>query len=116
MVHLDEGGKGRGSSRLVDPAAPLTQWVEHFSVEGDRSVPQDRPWRVVPDPSPHVIFTVSSDSARCCVVGARTVFHDVHAGHRSVTIAARMRPGALGPLTGFRPEIFTDRGVPLEDV
>jgi AraC-like DNA-binding protein len=116
MIWLDEGGHDR-HVRLIAPPLSLREAVEHFWILGarPRSV-----WRIVPDASAHVIFAVSQQRSglvgECHVVGARTTHFDAAVAARTVTIGARLRPGALPLLLHDDADGLTDRRVPLDTI
>ena len=117
MVLLDEAGLGRGVTRLV-PAGPLTTFVEHFWIH-DGPYPRDR-WRIVPDANGYLIFTARTRSGRVetqlFVVGARSHYVDIDVAGRYLTVAARLRPGALAVLARVRASALTDRSVQLAEL
>jgi AraC-like DNA-binding protein len=121
MVLLDEGGRGRPHTRLISPVANLSTWVEHFWIQEGYSPSPSRPWRILPDSSPHLIFSTERGgppgvAASFGIVGARSIFRDVDVSSRAITVGARLKAGALFDLTGSRADIFTDRAFPAEDV
>ena len=67
MIWLDEGGRQRDSG-LIAPPPSLCGAVEHFWIH--QRLPRRR-WRVVPDLSAHVIFSLAGSTAVCRIVGAR---------------------------------------------
>src|SRR5262245_29002386 len=113
MVLLDEAGLGRSATRIVPPGR-LTPLVEHFWIhDGPRPRPR---WRIVPDANAHLIFSACTRpggvETQLFVVGARSRYVDLDVAGRRLTIAARLRPGALALLTGVRASELTDRSVP----
>jgi AraC-like DNA-binding protein len=116
MVRLDEGGWQRDLELIPAPAA-LGRAVEHFWIQ--KSLPKDV-WRVVPDLSAYVIFSITSGPrgclADCHVVGARSTFFDVPAAGRTLTIGVRLRPGILPQLLRDSAGQLTDRRARLEDI
>jgi AraC-like DNA-binding protein len=100
------------------PAGRLTTFIEHFWIHDGRR-PRDR-WRIVPDCNGHLIFSVckraGSVEAQLFVVGARSQYVDIDVTGRYLTVAARLRPGALTILTGVRASELTDRSVPLAEL
>src|SRR5262245_60539425 len=95
VIWLDEGGRQHGL-RLVAPPPALIHAVEHLWVHP--ALPK-RAWRVVPDVSAYLIFSLLDTSAGlradCRVVGARNRYCDIDVGERTLTIGIRLRPGAL---------------------
>lgn len=75
-----------------------------------------RAWRVIADPSAHLIVTFGCRGFRGVVVGARTRYTDVDSTDRQILVAARLRPGVVPAITGVPASGFTDRGLPIEDV
>jgi AraC-like DNA-binding protein len=117
MVLLDEAGLGRSATRIV-PAGRLTTLVEHFWIH-DGPYPRDR-WRIVPDSNGYLIFSVCNRpggaEAQLFVVGARSRYVDIDVTGRYLTVAARLRPGALAILTRVRASELTDRSVQLAEL
>jgi AraC-like DNA-binding protein len=117
MVLLDEAGLGREDTQVV-PAGHLTTFVEHFWIQ-DGLHPRDR-WRIVPDANGYLIFSArngpSGTETRLVAVGARSHHVDIDVAGRHVTVAARLRPGALAVLTGVPGSELTDRSVPLAEL
>jgi AraC-like DNA-binding protein len=114
MVSLDQGGSGRRRSRVQAAPADLAHIVEStfVSLEGDSA----GPWRLVPDPSAHLIFAVQrSGNVRAGLVGARSTFVDIDPSNRAYTFGVRLRPGALAPFARERADAFTDRSVAIDD-
>lgn len=114
MVRLDQGGRAADEVRLYAPRPFLREWVQHVSVQSGPS--RSGPWRVVPDTSPHFIFTMTGGVARCRVVGARSTHADIDVDGRLVTVAVRLQPGALPALIGESASVLTDRAVDVADV
>jgi AraC-like DNA-binding protein len=115
MVCLDEGGRGRRAVRLIAAPACLSAWAELFWIQlGNRA--DRRPWRVVPDSSSHIIFSVVGGMPRCALVGSRTSYCDIDVAGRSVTMGTRLRPGTLTHLARCAAGTFTDRSFPMEDI
>jgi hypothetical protein len=113
MVLLDEGGRGRPHTRLISPVANLSIWVEHFWIQEGYGPSPNRPWRILPDSSPHLIFSIERGSpqgasASFGIVGARSIYRDIDVTSRTTTVGARLKAGALFELTGLRADIFTD--------
>jgi AraC-like DNA-binding protein len=117
MVLLDEAGLGRSATRIV-LAGRLTTFVEHFWIH-DGPHPRDR-WRIVPDSSGYVIFSGCNRAAgvetQLFIVGARSRYVDIDTSGRYLTVAARLRPGALAILTGVRASELIDRSVQLAEL
>lgn len=114
MVRLDEGGRAASNVRLLAPHPALRDWVQHASIQPGPT--GSRPWRVVPDTCPHIIFTVTSTGSRCRIVGARRTFADIDVVDRLMTIAVRLQPGALPAVIRDDAWVLTDRSVNIEDV
>jgi AraC-like DNA-binding protein len=116
VIRIDDGGRHRDLGLIAPPAA-LLDVVEHFWIQG--LLPKQL-WRVVPDLSAHVIFTITSAprglSASCFVVGARGRYCDVDVAGRVLTIGARLRPGALPHLLRDSAAQLTDRTVALDAI
>ena len=116
MILLDHGGAGRRRSRLVAPG-PLGDLVEHVGVQHAGAwAAAPRAWRVIADPSPHLIVTYGPGGFRGVVVGSRTRYSDVDTTNRQWLVTARLRPGVLPAITGMPASAFTDRGRPLDEV
>jgi len=116
MVRLDEGGRAAGEILLLSPPAPLRPWVQHVSIQPGPARHCRELWRVVPDTCGHVIVTAMEDgSARCRVVGARTVHADIDVARRVFTVALRLQPGAISALIRDRAEVLTDRSIDVRD-
>ena len=71
---------------------------------------------MVPDASSHVIFSMVDGTPRCALVGSRTSYCDIDVARRSVTVGARMRPGALTHLARGSADGLTDGSFPIGDV
>jgi AraC-like DNA-binding protein len=118
MVLLDNGGGAvRGSVLLGLPPPDLRGLVEHVSVQSHPHGVLE--WRVVPDLSPHLLVAIV-DGARgrradAFVVGARSRSVAVGVNRRIVTVAVRLRPGALPSLLSMPASALTDRSVRLVD-
>jgi AraC-like DNA-binding protein len=117
MVLLDEAGLGRAATRVV-PAGALTPFVEHFWIH-DGPYPRDR-WRIVPDANGYLIFAAwnrpGGVETQLRMIGARSRYIDLDVAGRYLTVAARLRPGALPILTGVRASELTDCSVPFADL
>ena len=117
MVLLDEAGLGRSTTRILPPGC-LTPLVEHFWIHTGPH-PRDR-WRIVPDSNGYLIFSACNRprgvETELFVVGARSRYVDIDVAGRCLTVAARLRPGALAMLTGVRASELTDRSVPLAEL
>jgi AraC-like DNA-binding protein len=115
MVRLDEGGFAAREVRIFAPRPLLRRWVQHVSIQPGAA--RHGGWRVVPDTSGHVIFTLTSDgAARCRLVGARSRFADIDVSRRCFTVAVRLQPGALPALTRDAAAACTDRAFDAADV
>lgn len=92
MIWLDEGGRQRHIPLIAPPDA-LSGAVEHFWIH--QRAPREI-WRVVPDLSAHVIFTLSAnEGANLRVVGPRSTHCDIDMRGRELTIGARLAPAML---------------------
>jgi AraC-like DNA-binding protein len=114
MVRLDQGGRAARNIQIYAPPPSLRDWVQHVSVQpgpGARG-----PWRVVPDISPHIIFSTTGTAAWCRLVGARSIHADVDVEARLVTLAVRLQPGTLPALIGGHASELTDYAVDVRDV
>lgn len=114
MVRLDQGGRAAGEVQLHPPPPSLRDWVQHVSVQP--GVAARGPWRVVPDTSPHLIFSRTAGAARCRLVGARSTHADIDVDGRLVTVAVRLQPGTLPALTGACASQLTDQAICVVDV
>lgn len=120
MVTLDQCG-WLGDRATVAPRTEASDdLVEHLFVLDMRGAEQDS-WMIMPDASAHVIVhcTRRSDGfpvIRASLVGPRTKGVPVDVAGRRWTVGARLRPGALPPLTGFSARELTDGSVSLGDV
>ena len=117
MVLLDEAGLGRSATRIVSAGA-LSPLVEHFWIhEGPYS---RKLWRIVPDSSGYLIFSMGNRAcgaeAQLFVVGARSRHADIDVEGRYLTVAARLRPGALAILTRVPASELTDRSVAFAEM
>jgi AraC-like DNA-binding protein len=116
VIWIDDGGRQRDLGLIAPPAA-LHDVVEHFWIQG--LLPKQL-WRVVPDLSAHVIFSITSApsgvSASCFVVGARSQYCDINVAGRVLTIGARLKPGALPHLLRDSASQLTDRTVALDSI
>ena len=112
MIWLDEGGRQR-DTRLIAPPPSLCEAVEHCWTH--QQLPR-RKWRVVPDLSAHVIFSLSGSTAVCHIVGARSTYCDIDVASRDLTIGVRLRPGALPQLIRASASHLSDRSESLESV
>jgi AraC-like DNA-binding protein len=112
MIWLDEGGRRR-DTRLIAPPPSLRGVVEHFWTH--QRLPRQT-WRVVPDLSGHVIFSLSGSTAVCRIVGARSTYCDIDVSRRDLTLGVRLRPGALPQLIGDSASQLSDRSESLASV
>jgi len=121
LLTLDQAGAGTFRTRrppgLDARLAALAPWVEEALAQGPRPLPPGG-WRIVPDPNPHVVVSVTEEpgarSVRAFVVGARSRAANARL-RRRLTLVVRLRAGALPALTGEEARAFTDREVPLGD-
>ena len=114
MVRLDQGGCAAEEIRLYPPPPHLRGWVRHVSVQPGPA--RRESWRVVPDTSGYLIFSMTAAAACCRLVGARSTYADVDVDRRLVTIAVRLQPGALPAVIGDRATALTDRAVDVADI
>lgn len=117
MVLLDNGGRHGSEVTLIAPPHDLAGLIEHLWVQDCDDMAAD--WRVVADPSPHLIAAVMSSAPRrirVSLVGARTCAATIDVSHRVMTVGVRLRPGALPILTNASAQEFVDRSVPVDDV
>ena len=115
MILLDHGGAGRRGSRIL-PAGTFGDLVEHWGIQQSGTwAAAPRAWRVIADPSPHLIVTCGPRGFRGVVVGSRTSHVEVDSTGRLLLVAARLRPGVLPAITGVSAAAFTDRALSIED-
>ena len=113
MVLLDHGGAcDARDARIAAAPADLTGLVEHA---WSQRMHAPRDWTVVPDVSPHLIYSVveleSGPEGRLMAVGARSVAATIDVAARRLTIGVRLRPGALHALAGVHARALTDAAV-----
>jgi AraC-like DNA-binding protein len=118
MVTLDHGGAGLASARVVPPPPDLAPFLEHISVQDGR---RGASWWVVPDANPHLIAAVTEDGTgerrvRLSVVGPRHEAAEIDTSRRVLTVAARLRPGALAALLRQPVHELADRALPACDM
>jgi AraC-like DNA-binding protein len=123
MFLFDQAGAGEHLSTVSLPGRELAPFVELFWLQ---QAPWPRrlkhPWRIVLDPSSHIIFSISENHrsarlAQCNLVGARSTFVDRPANiRRLMTFGVRLHPGVLHLLTRHSAAEFTDRAVSVWDV
>jgi AraC-like DNA-binding protein len=114
VISLDQGGSRKRRTRFTVAPRDLDHIVESTFVS--RDVDSPRSWRIVPDPSAHLLFAVErSGNVRAGIVGARSTFADIDPSHRRVTVGVRFRPGVLAAFARDRADAFTDRAVPIDD-
>jgi len=121
MVTLDQGGFARADTWIAAPPPDLAEIIEHAFVRRDTARPAPAgPWRLVPDPSAHLVVVVRGGAGgrtvRGAVVGARSTYADTDLRDRELTLGLRLVPGALAALARDHAEAFTDRGVAAEAV
>ena len=120
MVYLDDGGSVTPFIQTVPVPDRLADLLEMVSVERtDARAARDRPRRIVADGAAHVIFhryrNVSGElSVRCMAVGPRSTYADIGVAGRELTIALRLRPGALPALVGREASELLDRSMRLD--
>lgn len=150
MLQLDQGGAALPSAEIHEVPPALRSFVEGAWIQrplrrgaaevaaaaaGAGGSGEDRGWRIVADPAPHLVLTTSTpgvasprtpERARAAVIGPRTRWVDVDPRDRVWTLVIRLRPGALprlahAPACDFRDrsvrvaELFPDLGVRLEE-
>lgn len=65
MVTLDQAGAGIPTIRIHPSPPALRPWVEHLWLETFADLePPRHAWRIVPDPSAHVLYHRSRADAR----------------------------------------------------
>jgi len=123
MVTLDQAGWNHAAVVMMPVPLSLQEFVELMWIdERPRLALDQRPWRVVADDAPHVIYYryVDHDAHtvrhQLNVVGARAHFVDVDCSRRLFTVGARLRPGALPALFHLAAHEFTNRSVASEQV
>ena len=123
MVTLDQAGLNHASVVMVPVPPSLQDVVELLWLDQRPRLSVDhRPWRVVADDAPHVIYyRYLSDDARTIrhrlnAVGARGHYTDVDCSRRLFTVGARLRPGALPALFDVAAHEFTNRSVATEQL
>jgi len=122
MFTLDQAGRRRELVRHLAPPPEAFPWVEHLVV--DRRPALERgPWRIVPDPCAHLLASFAPGRGdrpglllHASVVGARSRFVDADVTRRGLTVAVRLRPGALAALTRTPASDLSDRGVRLPEI
>lgn len=122
MIWFDQGGRARGAVRHVAPPADLTRhlelgWIDRHDAH---RAPPGTCWRIVPDASAHIIFTVActrdGERIRCGVTGARSVYQDIDVSARRVTIGVRLHAGGLAAILRERAGALTDRTHAIDQV
>ncbi len=119
MIELDQGGDSYGQRQLVAPPADLVPVIEYAWIHRRdcAPAPTDRHWRIVPDPSGHLIYSASGNATpRLCLVGARSRWVDIDVSARDVTVGIRFRPGAIGQGVRTGGVTMTDRSVALAEI
>ena len=119
LVTLDQAGWNRAALVTRSPPPTLSGIVELLSIdERPRNSPRGHQWRVVADDAPHIIYCRFDDDAgerhRLRVVGARTRYIDLDCSRRTLTVGARLRPGAIPALFGVDASELTNRSIPAE--
>lgn len=115
MMTLDQGGRARGSVRLLQPHGSLQPAMEvGWILKGGGGGAGG--WRVIPDAHPHLVVSrYPSGRLRARVVGPRSTWVDVDQGARTFTVGIRLRPGALPTLLGVPAHELRDGGISLEE-
>lgn len=119
MLELDQGGRGAARAARFSTPPDLQgivedTWLQPGPVEEGWYT--GRSWRVVADPSPHIIVKrFSSGRIDVRVVGPRTRWVDVDP-RREFTVAIRLRPGLLPALIGVPATELLDRSEDLGTV
>ncbi len=121
MVTLDQAGRDPGLVLRVPRDTAIGAFTDMISVQQRRGpLIGASQWRIVADDAPHLILQSIDDTKgtvhRVVVVGARRIYADIDISRRSLTVVARLRPGALPALFGYPASELTDDGYLLEDV
>jgi AraC-like DNA-binding protein len=125
MLRFDQAGRGYHACREWRPRPDETPYIELLLQQGNVQplIAAGERWRVVPDPSAHLLFVAWGDTPgsrtrepALLLVGARSKHCDVDVTGRSTMLGLRLRPGALCALVGSEARWLTDRSVPAEDV
>lgn len=121
MVTLDQAGMDPGVIYDVSQRPSLGSLVESIAVLRPCTAgAAATAWRIVADDAPHILLhyeeRASATTYHVVVVGARRVFADVDKSRRILTVAVRLRPGALPALFGFPAHELTDNAYALETV
>lgn len=106
MITLDQAGRGVEAARIHSPPPDLRSYLEYSWIQehGSLATKLDRAWRIVPDPSPHLIYSralrrgargSAAQVHRLALVGPREVHTDVDLSRRLLTVGLRLRPGVL---------------------
>src|SRR5215470_14984553 len=108
MLRFDQAGRGYHMCREWYPRpdeAPYIELLLHQTyreplLTGER-------WRVVPDPSAHLMFVAGGSAASgwtreptLRLVGARSKYADVDNTGRTIMLGLRLRPGVVASLVG----------------
>ena len=122
MFTFDQAGRRRNLVRHEPPPPEIRPWVEHLVIDR-RPALESGPWRIVPDPCAHLLASFAPGAEEhpgrllhAIVVGARSRFVDADVTRRGLTLAVRLRPGALASLTGVPARELSDRGFPLAEL
>ncbi|MFI5230123.1 MAG: helix-turn-helix domain-containing protein [Gemmatimonadales bacterium] len=114
MLALDDGGRHRAAATILAAPRHLESFVEHLWVEDVRPARHPALRRIVPDHAPHLIWhRFGGDSGQLTVIGARTRAQVIDVTRRTVTVGARLRPGALRILMNRPANVFTDHSLPI---
>lgn len=115
MIALDQAGAGARHARFLAPPSDLRDVVEHISVYRHPTFASGRGWRIVPDPSAHLILVRTSDHVRCTLVGPRTRGIEIDPSRRAYSVGIRLRPEVTGSLTGLPARELADRSLPVSE-
>ena len=114
MIAFDQGGRAGAAARYFTLPPGLRLLAEHgFAL---RYPEPDRSWRIVPDPSPHLLARWRRDGAgraaldRVSLIGPRRRFVDVNVSERAWTVGLRLAPGVLPALVDDAAGEWADRG------
>lgn len=118
MITLDQAGRGIEAARIFPPPPDLRPFIEHSWIQErrDPTANGDRGWRIVPDVSPHLIYSrgFTDHVHRLAVVGPRAVHTDVDMSHRCLTVGVRLRPGTLPLLARVPASDLANRSLTVD--
>ena len=120
MILFDQAGAGARSATMWVPPLQLQPFVEHVWLQWEAAVPVGQCWRIPPDASPYLIFTVWKSAthdfhARCMLVGSCSGFLDIPVHDRVFTCGIRLRPGVLPLLTRLPAFELTNGAMTAEE-